>query len=158
LRSHEFDKVELFAYATEAQSPAVHADILGRAEALVADLGLAHRVLDLCTGDLGFGSARTFDLEVYAPGVGRWLEVSSVSWYRDFQARRGNVRYRPEAPAGPAGSGRATEVCHTLNGSALGWPRVWAAVVETHRQPDGSIVLPSVLHPYLQGHTTIPRR
>jgi seryl-tRNA synthetase len=152
LRSHEFDKVELFAYATEAQAPAVHADIVARAEAILADLGLAYRVLDLCTGDLGFSSARTFDLEVYAPGVDRWLEVSSVSWYRDFQARRGNVRYRP---TGSSPGGRATEICHTLNGSALAWPRIWAALVETHRRPDGSIALPAVLHPYLHGHTTI---
>jgi seryl-tRNA synthetase len=152
LRSHEFDKVELFAYATEAQAPAVHADILARAEALVTDLGLAYRVLDLCTGDLGYTSARTFDLEVYAPGVDRWLEVSSVSWYRDFQARRGNVRYRR---SGGAGGGRATEICHTLNGSALAWPRIWAALVETHRQPDGTIRLPEVLHPYLHGNHVI---
>ena len=148
LRSHEFDKVELFAYATPEQAADVHADILSRAEELVRDLGLAYRVLDLCTGDLGFSSARTFDVEVYAPGVDRWLEVSSVSWFRDFQARRANVRYR-------AAGGKGTEVCHTLNGSAVAWPRIFAALVETHRQPDGSIALPEVLHPYLRGHTVI---
>jgi seryl-tRNA synthetase len=150
LRSHEFDKVELFAYCTPEQSADVHADILSRAESLLADLGLPYRVLDLCTGDLGFSNARTFDLEVYAPGCDRWLEVSSVSWYSDFQARRGNVRYRPEG-------GKGTEMCHTLNGSALGWPRVWAALLETNRQPDGSIALPKVLHPYLGGIDTITR-
>src|SRR3954469_12949175 len=150
LRSHEFDKVELFAYCTPDQAAAVHADIVARAEALIGDLGLAYRVLDLCTGDLGFSSARTFDLEVFAPGCDRWLEVSSVSWYSDFQARRANVRYRPDG-------GKGTEMCHTLNGSALGWPRVWAALLETNRQPDGSIALPKVLHPYLGGVDTITR-
>lgn len=149
LRSHEFDKVELFAYCTPDQAAGVHADILERAGALLADLGLPYRVLDLCTGDLGFSNARTFDLEVFAPGCDRWLEVSSVSWYGDFQARRANVRYRPAEGGSP-------KVCHTLNGSAMGWPRVWAALVETHRQPDGSIALPTVLHPYM-GTDTIPR-
>jgi seryl-tRNA synthetase len=149
LRSHEFDKVELFAYSTPAQSADVHADILRRAESIVADLGLAYRVLDLCTGDLGFSNARTFDIEVYAPGVDRWLEVSSVSWYADFQARRANVRYRPTGAKQP-------EVVHTCNGSAVAWPRIIAALLETHRQPDGSVTLPAVLHPYLGGLTAIP--
>jgi seryl-tRNA synthetase len=149
LRSHEFDKVELFAYATPEQAADVHVDILSRAEAIVADLGLAYRVLDLCTGDLGFSSARTFDIEVYAPGVDRWLEVSSVSAYTDFQARRASVRYKQPGSKG-------TDIVHTLNGSALAWPRVFAALVETHRQPDASIALPKVLHPYLGGITSIP--
>ena len=148
LRSHEFDKVELFAYCTPDQAAAVHADILRRAEDIVSDLGLAYRVLDLCTGDLGFSSARTFDLEVYAPGTDAWLEVSSVSWFSDYQARRANVRYRPAG-------GKGTEMCHTLNGSAMAWSRIWPAVLETHRQPDGSIELPKVLHPYLGGTTAI---
>jgi len=150
LRAHEFDKVELFAYCTPEQAADVHADILSRAESLLVDLGLPYRVVDLCTGDLGFSNARTFDLEVYAPGCERWLEVSSVSWYADFQARRANVRYRPDG-------GKGTETCHTLNGSALGWPRIWAALLETNRQPDGSVALPKVLHPYLGGVDTIPR-
>ncbi len=149
LRVHEFDKVELLAYATEAQASAMHAEILERAEALLRDLGLAYRVLDLCTGDLGNSAARTFDLEVFAPGVDRWLEVSSVSWFSDYQARRADVRYRPAG-------GKGTVTAHTLNGSALAVPRVWAALVETHRQPDGSVALPEVLHPYLRGATEIP--
>jgi seryl-tRNA synthetase len=153
LRTHEFDKVELFAYCTPAQAAAVHADILARAEAIVADLGLAYRILDLCTGDLGFSNARTFDIEVYAPGCDRWLEVSSVSWYGDFQARRANVRYRATDPAQ-----KGTAICHTLNGSALAWPRIWAAVVETHRRPDGSIAIPEVLHEYFGGTKAIPAR
>jgi seryl-tRNA synthetase len=147
LRVHEFEKVELFAYATPEQSASVHADILARAEGLVQALGFHYRVLDLCTGDLGGPSARTFDVEVYAPGCDRWLEVSSVSWYRDYQARRANVRYRP--------GGRSPALVHTLNGSALAWPRIWAALVENGRQPDGSVRLPDCLGPYLGGRLTI---
>ncbi|MEC9467883.1 MAG: serine--tRNA ligase [Actinomycetota bacterium] len=148
LRVHEFDKVELLAYATREQSPEVHADILGRAEAAITDLGLSYRVLDLCAGDLGGSSARTFDLEVYAPGADQWLEVSSVSWFSDYQARRANVRYRPSGEKG-------TRIVDTLNGSGLAVPRVWAAVVETHRQPDGTVAVPEVLQPYMRGATVI---
>ena len=148
LRVHEFDKVELLSYATRKQAPEVHADILARAEAAITDLGLSYRVLDLCAGDLGGSSARTFDLEVYAPGADQWLEVSSVSWFSDYQARRANVRYRPTDEKG-------TRIIDTLNGSGLAVPRVWAGVVETHRQPDGTIAIPEVLQPYMRGATTI---
>ena len=148
LRVHEFDKVELLAYATAAQAADIHQEILARAEALIGDLGLAYRVLDLCAGDLGNSSRRTFDIEVYAPGVDRWLEVSSVSWFGDYQARRANIRYR-------SSEGKGTDVCHTLNGSALAVPRVWAGIVETHRQPDGTIAVPEVLQPYMRGLTRI---
>jgi seryl-tRNA synthetase len=151
LRVHEFDKVEILAYATPGQAQEVHTDILRRAEAALAALGLAYRVLDLAAGDLGASSARTFDLEVYAPGCGMWLEASSVSWFSDYQARRANIRYRPAAGGG-------TVHAHTLNGSALAVPRVWAAVVETHRRPDGSIALPPALHPYFGGATAISAR
>lgn len=144
LRVHEFDKVELLAYATAEQAPDLHAEILSRAETLIGDLGLAYRILDLCAGDLGNSSKRTFDIEVYAPGVDRWLEVSSVSWFGDYQARRANIRYRSAA-------GQGTEICHTLNGSALAVPRVWAGIVETHRQPDGSVLIPEILRPYMRG-------
>ena len=126
----------------------MHADILARAEAAILDLGLAYRILDLCTGDLGNSSARTFDIEVYAPGADQWLEVSSVSWFSDYQARRANVRYRPAGEKG-------TAVVHTLNGSGLAVPRVWAAVVETHRQPDGTVTVPEPLRPYMRGAATI---
>jgi len=143
LRVHEFDKVEILAYTSPEQAPAMHAEILGRAEATLAALGLAYRVLDLCTGDLGNSAARTFDLEVYAPGCDQWLEASSVSWFSDYQARRANIRYR--RPEG------GNAVVHTLNGSALAVPRVWAALVETHRQPDGTVALPEVLLPYFRG-------
>ncbi|MCY3575723.1 MAG: serine--tRNA ligase [bacterium] len=142
LRVHEFDKVEILAYATPEQAPAIHAEILERAEAAVADLGLAYRIVDICTGDLGQAHHRSWDVEVYAPGADQWLEVSSVSWYSDYQARRANLRYRPEGEKG-------TRILHTLNGSALAVPRVWAALVETHRQPDGSVFIPEPLRPYL---------
>lgn len=144
LRVHEFDKVEILALGTAAQAAELHAEILQRAESLIRDLGLAYRVLDLCAGDLGNSSRRTFDLEVYAPGVDRWLEVSSVSWFGDYQARRANIRYR-------LAEGKGTEVCHTLNGSALAVPRVWAGIVETYRQPDGTVVIPEILRPYMRG-------
>jgi seryl-tRNA synthetase len=148
LRVHEFDKVELLAYCTPAQAPELHAEILARAESVIAELGLAYRVLDLCTGDIGNSAARTFDIEVYAPGVDSWLEVSSVSWFSDYQARRANLRYRPA-------TGKGTEVLHTLNGSALAVPRVWAALVETHRRADGTVGVPELLQPYLRGAATI---
>jgi seryl-tRNA synthetase len=148
LRVHEFDKVEILAYCTPDQAPDLHAEILARAEGIIADLGLAYRILDLCTGDIGNSAARTFDIEVYAPGVDRWLEVSSVSWFSDYQARRANLRYKPEG-------GKGTEILHTLNGSALAVPRVWAAIVETYRRPDGTVEVPELLQPYLRGATVI---
>jgi len=142
LRVHEFEKVELFAYATREQAPAVHDDILERAESMLRALGFTYRVLDLCTGDLSGSSARTFDLEVYAPGSDRWLEVSSVSWFADYQARRAAVRYRPRGGGSPV-------LVDTLNGSALAWPRIWAAMVECGRRADGSVALPDALAPWL---------
>jgi seryl-tRNA synthetase len=147
LRVHEFDKVELFAYCTPEQGSAAFDDILARAESLLRELGLTYRLLNLCAGDLGSASARTIDLEVFSPGVERWLEVSSVSWFRDYQARRAHVRYRT--------SEGTTALVHTVNGSALGWARVWAALIETYRQPDGSVVLPEVLAPYMGELRTI---
>ncbi|MET0902845.1 MAG: serine--tRNA ligase [Acidimicrobiales bacterium] len=149
LRVHEFDKVELLAVAKDAeQAIACQEDILARSEALLTELGLPYRVLDLCTGDVGASAARTWDLEAYAPGCDMWLEVSSVSWFSDYQARRANIRYRPEGAKG-------TEVCHTVNGSAMGWSRTVAAYLETHRRPDGSIAIVKPLQGYL-GIETIP--
>ena len=148
LRVHEFDKVELFAYCTPDQAEAAHADILARAEGLLRELGLTYRVLDLCTGDLGTSSKRTIDLEVYSPGVDKWLEVSSVSWFGDFQARRANVRYR---------SAEGTQFVHTVNGSGLAWARIWAALVETYRQADATVHLPRVLAPYFGEPVIRPR-
>jgi seryl-tRNA synthetase len=151
LRVHEFDKVEILAYARPADAAALHDEILARAEALIRDLGLTYRIVDICAGDLGGSSARTWDIEVYAPGSDRWLEVSSCSWFSDYQARRANIRYRPAGQKG-------TAFVHTFNGSALAVPRVWAALVETYRRADGSIELPDLLAPYLRGNTTIPVR
>ena len=149
LRVHEFDKVELYAFCTQEQAADMHMEILSRAEGAIRDLGLAHRVLDLACGDISGAGARTFDIEVFAPGADRWLEVSSVSWCTDYQARRANIRYRPEGEKG-------TRFVHSLNGSGLAVPRVWAAIVETYRQADGSIRMPDVLVPYLGGMTEIP--
>jgi len=143
LRSHEFDKVELMAVATADQAPGLQAEILKRAEGLLRSLGLAYRVLDLCAGDLGFSSMRTFDIEVWSPGVGSWLEVSSVSWYGDYQARRAGIRHRVD--------GGGTAIAHTVNGSALAWPRVVAALLEAHRQEDGSVRVPPPVRPWVGG-------
>ncbi|MGQ0743384.1 MAG: serine--tRNA ligase [Acidimicrobiales bacterium] len=155
LRVHEFDKVEILAYATPETAAAVHADLLARAEGALAALSLAYRVVDLCAGDLSPSAARTFDLEVYAPGCDQWLEASSVTWFADYQARRAQIRYRPVSARGS----RATAEVHTLNGSALAVPRVWAAVVETYRQPDGTVAIPTALAPYFGTVTSItPRR
>jgi len=152
LRVHEFDKVELLALADgREQATACQEDILARSEALLTDLGLPYRILDLCTGDLGASAARTWDIEAYAPGCDMWLEVSSVSWFSDYQARRANIRFR-------TAGGKGTEVCHTVNGSALGWPRTVAAYLETHRQPDGSIAVVKPLQGYLGVETISDRR
>jgi len=149
LRSHEFDKVEVVAYATPEQAPAMLDELIARAESTIEALGLPYRIIEICTADLGQSHHRSFDIEVYAPGVDAWLEVSSISWFSDYQARRADVRYRPLGEKG-------TAIVHTLNGSALAVPRVWAALIENNRQADGSIALPEVLWPYLRGHREIP--
>lgn len=148
LRVHEFDKVEILAYTTPEQAPATHLDLVKRAEACLVALGLTYRVVDICTGDLSFSARRCFDLEVYAPGSDQWLEVSSISWFGDFQARRANIRYRRIED-------RKVESVHTLNGSALAVPRVWAAIVEMYRQADGSVALPEALRPYFGGSSVL---
>lgn len=148
LRVHEFDKVEILAYTTPEQAAETHLDLLARAESCLVDLGLTYRVVDICTGDLSFSARRCFDLEVYAPGCDQWLEVSSISWFGDFQARRANIRYRRSED-------RKVQPVHTLNGSALAVPRVWAALVEVHRQEDGSIAVPEVLRPYFAGASVL---
>ncbi len=151
LRSHEFDKVEMLAYCRADQGAALLAELVDRAEGAIAGLGLAYRILDICTADLGQSHYRQFDIEVYAPGCDAWLEVSSVSWFTDYQARRANIRHR-------LADGSGTAIAHTLNGSALAVPRVLAAVLETYRRPDGSVAIPEALHPYCRGATTIPLR
>jgi seryl-tRNA synthetase len=151
LRSHEFDKVEILAYATAAQAPDLLTMMVGRAEATIAALGLPYRIIEICTGDLGQSHHRSFDIEVYTPGCDRWVEVSSISWFSDYQGRRGNLRYRPTGVKG-------TEIVHTLNGSALAVPRVLAAIWEHYREADGSIRVPDALLPYMRGHTVIPAK
>jgi seryl-tRNA synthetase len=148
LRVHEFDKVEILAICTREQSAALHMEILERATGSVEALGLPYRIISICTGDLGQSQARQFDVEVYAPGCDMWLEVSSVSWFSDYQARRASIRYRPKG-------GGPTQICDTLNGSALAVPRIWAALVETYRKADGSVEIPPCLHPYFRGGTSI---
>ncbi|MGB3734911.1 MAG: serine--tRNA ligase [Ilumatobacter sp.] len=153
LRAHEFDKVEMLAFATPEQAPALLDDMVDRAASAMADLGLPYRVIEICTGDMGQSHHRTFDVEVYAPGVDAWLEVSSVSWFGDYQARRGNTRFRRHDDDGKAIKG--SHFAHTLNGSALAVPRVWAAIVENYRNEDGSVTVPDALHPYMRGITVI---
>ena len=148
LRSHEFDKVEIFSVATPDQAPAMLDELLGRVERVIAGLELPYRVIEICTGDLGQSHHRGFDVEVYAPGCDQWLEVSSVSWFSDYQARRADIRFKRTGQKG-------TEIAHTLNGSALAVPRVWAAIVENFRQSDGSIRVPDILAPYMRGITVI---
>jgi seryl-tRNA synthetase len=148
LRSHEFDKVEILAVTTPEQAPAMLDEFIQRVTRLIADLGLPYRLLEICTGDLGQSHHRSYDVEVYAPGCDQWLEVSSVSWFSDYQARRGDIRLRRTGKKG-------TEFAHTLNASALAVPRVWAAIVENFRNADGSVTIPEVLHPYLRGLTVI---
>ena len=149
LRSHEFDKVEILAVATPEQSPALLDELVARAEGTIAALELPYRIVEICGGDLGQSHHRSYDIEVYAPGADAWLEVSSISWFSDYQGRRANVRFRPRTADGAPGKG--TEIAHTLNGSALAVPRVWAAIVEHHRQEDGSVRIPEVLRPYMRG-------
>ncbi len=151
LRAHEFDKVEILAVTTPAQGPAMLMEIRDRAERLISGLELPYRIIEICTGDMGQSHHRSFDIEVYAPGCDSWLEVSSCSWFSDYQARRADIRYRTAGEKG-------TTIANTLNGSALAVPRVWAAIVENHRQPDGSVVIPAVLRPYMRGIEVIPAR
>ena len=142
LRMHQFDKVELVRYCTPEQSEAQLAVLLGHAEAMLQRLEIPYRVTLLAAGDTGFSSAKTYDLEAWAPGVGAWLEVSSVSTFADFQARRANLRYRPA-------KGEKPRFVHTLNGSGLAFPRTIACLLEHHQQADGSVVVPEVLRKYL---------
>lgn len=155
LRAHEFDKVEILALATPEQAPELLGDMVARAEQAVVGLGLTCRIIEICTGDLGQSHHRSFDIEVYAPGVDAWLEVSSISWFGDYQARRANIRFRRHDADGNVVKG--TEYVHTLNGSALAVPRVWAAIIETFRNEDGSVTVPEVLRPYMRGIERIER-
>jgi len=142
LRVHQFDKVEMVLFEKPEASAEALEWMTGRAEELLKRLGLAYRVLLMATREMGFTQARKYDIEVWSPGVERWLEVSSCSNFRDFQARRMAVRYRPEPGAKP-------ELVHTLNGSGLPLARVMAAILETFQRPDGSVDVPAPLRPYM---------
>jgi seryl-tRNA synthetase len=141
LRTHQFDKVELGRYAAPEDGEAELQRLLGHAETALQRLGLPNLVKLLAAGDTGFSRAKTYDLEVWAPGVGAWLEVSSCSLFTDFQARRANIRYRP-AP------GEKPRFVYTLNGSGLAFPRTIAAILEHYQNADGSVTVPEALRPY----------
>ena len=141
LRLHQFNKVELVKFVTPESSYEEHEALTSQAEGILQLLELPYRVLNLCTGDLGFSAAKCYDLEVWAPGEHRWLEVSSCSNFESFQARRGHIRYRRS-------SDRKVDFLHTLNGSGLATPRLMVALLENHQQEDGSISIPEPLQPY----------
>ncbi len=143
-RGHQFDKVEMVKFVEPEQGEAELASLLDNAEDIARRLGIPYRVVQMCTGDLAFAAAAKYDIELWAPGCGEWLEVSSCSLFTDFQARRANIRYRP-------GEGAKPRYVYTLNGSGLALPRVMIAVLETYQQPDGSVVVPEVLRPYMGG-------
>ena len=142
LRVHQFDKVELVRFCRASDSPAEHEKLTGHAEEVLRRLELPYRVAVLAVNDFGFAAGKTYDLEAWAPGVGQWLEVSSSSTFTDFQARRANIRCR-------ARPGEKPEFVHTLNASGVALPRTIAALLETHQQPDGSVVIPRALVPYV---------
>jgi seryl-tRNA synthetase len=142
-RVHQFDKVEMVKLCKPEEAEAEHQSMLKNAEGLVERLGLEGRTICLCTGDMGFGSCKTYDVEVWAPLTQRWFECSSVSQFGDFQARRMNIRYRDA-------EGKLRHV-NTLNGSGLATPRIWIAILETYQEKDGSLRVPEVLRPYMGG-------
>jgi seryl-tRNA synthetase len=147
-RGHQFDKVEMVKFVEPAASDAELLALLDDAEDVCRRLEIPHRVVQMCTGDLSFVAAMKYDVELWAPGCGEWLEVSSCSNFRDFQARRANIRYRPAPQAKP-------ELVHTLNGSGLALPRVVIGVLETYQEADGSVRIPRELQPYMGGQTVI---
>jgi len=148
IRVHQFEKVEMVKITTPEASAHALEEIVANAEEVLQALGLTYRVVLLCTGDLGFTAAKTYDLEAWFPGQGRYVEISSCSNCTDFQARRANIRYRPAPNERP-------ELAHTLNGSGLPLGRTLAAILENYQQADGSVVVPEVLRPYLGGQAVI---
>jgi seryl-tRNA synthetase len=150
VRVHQFDKVELVRIVRPEESSAEHERMTGHAEAVLQRLGLPYRVVELAAGDTGFASSRTYDIEVWAAGVGNWLEVSSSSTFTDFQARRSNIRFRPEPKAKP-------EFVHTLNASGVAFPRTIIALLENNQAADGSVRVPEALVPYLGVERLTPR-
>jgi seryl-tRNA synthetase len=142
IRQHQFQKVELVKFTRPEESYDEHEKLTRAAETVLEKLGLHYRRMLLCTGDMGFSSAKTYDLEVWLPGQGLFREISSCSNFESFQARRANIRYRPEGKKG-------SEFVHTLNGSGLAVGRTWVAIVENYQQADGSVVIPEVLRRYI---------
>ena len=151
IRQHQFNKVELVKFTTPESSYEELEKLTGNAEAVLKRLGLAYRVIVLCTGDMGFSAAKTYDIEVWLPAQNKYREISSCSNFEDFQARRGNIRYKPRG-------GKKTELVHTLNGSGLAVGRTVVAILENFQQPDGSVVIPEALRPYMGGAERITRR
>lgn len=147
-RVHQFDKVELVQFTRPEDSYAAHETLLKDAETVLRTLGLPYRVLRLCSGDMGFSAAKCYDIEVWAAGLGRWLEVSSVSNFEDFQARRANIRFRRS-------DSTKSEYVHTLNGSGVALPRVVIAILENYQNPDGSVRIPEALRPYMGGQVVL---
>jgi len=143
-RGHQFDKVEMYIFCKPEDAENEFQRMLGDAEQVCKELGLTYRIAQLCTGDIGFSAFVTYDVEVWAPGVGEWLEVSSISNDTDFQARRGGIKYRPA-------EGGHTRLVYTLNGSGLALPRTMIAVLENYQQADGSVIIPEVLRPWMGG-------
>ena len=143
-RGHQFDKVEMVKFCTPETSDEELQRLTDNAEEVCRELKLPYRVVQMCTGDLSFTAAIKYDVEIWAAGIQEWLEVSSCSCFRDFQARRANIRYRPDPQSKP-------EFVHTLNGSGLGLPRVMIAVLENYQQENGSVIVPDVLRPYMNG-------
>ncbi|MBI4323059.1 MAG: serine--tRNA ligase [Candidatus Omnitrophica bacterium] len=150
IRVHQFDKVELVKFTTPQTSYEEHERLVGHAETILKRLGLHYRVVCLATGDLSFAAAKCYDLEAWAPGLGQYLEVSSCSNFEEFQARRANIRYR-------ATDTRKAAYVHTLNGSGVALARTLVCLLETHQQPDGRILIPEALRPYLDGRTHVDR-
>jgi len=149
IRQHQFQKVELVKIAHPARSAADHEQLTRDAEAILQELELPYRVMNLCTADLGFSANQTYDLEVWLPSQQEFREISSCSNFGDFQARRANIRFRPKGKKG-------TELAHTINGSGLAIGRTWIAIVENYQQPDGSVLIPPALRPYMAGLERIP--
>ncbi|ADL06966.1 serine--tRNA ligase [Thermosediminibacter oceani] len=151
IRQHQFNKVELVKFTEPEKSMEELEKLTADAEEVLQLLGLPYRVVALCTGDLGFASSKTYDIEVWMPSYNRYVEISSCSNFKDYQARRANIRYRPEKGAKP-------QYVHTLNGSGLAVGRTTAAILENYQQPDGSVVIPEVLRPYMGGMEVIAKK
>ena len=151
IRQHQFQKVELVKFTKPEQSHDEHEKLTANAEQVLQKLGLHYRTVVLCTGDMGFSSAKTYDIEVWLPGQNLYREISSCSNFTDFQARRANIRYRPEGA-------KKSEFVHTLNGSGLAIGRTWVAIVENYQQADGSVKIPEVLQPYVGTDRITPRK